>query len=665
MIRLKITSIFNQSTIYLIFLILFILSFFSYWLIFLMLVLIIKFRNRFNLYLLFTLISIFSFSYYNKVNNVNNLVNDYKFVVEKHLKENDEYIIINNFKRYRLRTNVELTEGQIIVIKDEATSYRKNTRPFSFNNYHYNLGLNIFGYYRNPKLELTSDFSNIIKIRTILNNKFSNFNWYFNRDYTYQSELNYLFLFVCSTFSLNIIYKIFRKCLFYLDISNNRQNLIIVITHLFLTFIFTHIILVFYLIYLIFKTLINYYHLDVLKIDQYSLVVLFILLINPTIIFNFSLLIYLLIIYANLLLKRRYLTSLMILPFHFLWYQGINLVSIFIVLFLKEFKVFGLILLFLSFFISSDFLVLNLNIFNKVLNQISMVIPLIPYVNVSNNFFIYFYAIIIITHFFKLKYHYLIIILTLYLTINLVLIRPPHNRLYFLDVGQGNASIYLYKNEVIGIDCYDGVDEFLTNHKLKLDYLIITHNDYDHMRELPLLITKHSPILIVSENSSLSNINYYRKIKIGNNNADVLSDLDILFFPHSKASNENDNSLVFKINNSNSSLLFTGDISENREKLLIEKYGKSIKTNGLVIAHHGSNTSSSFEFLKYIDVNYALISVGYQNSYGMPSNNVIKRLDELQIKTYRTDHDGTIIVDFMNSDYKIKKVYKPYFKVGF
>ena len=94
----------------------------------------------------------------------------------------------------------------------------------------------------------------------------------------------------------------------------------------------------------------------------------------------------------------------------------------------------------------------------------------------------------------------------------------------------------------------------------------------------------------------------------------------------------NNNALVSKLKYNNFSILFTGDIEEEAEKVLISKYvdRNTLKSTVLKVAHHGSKSSSSEEFLKLVQTKIALIDVGENNTFGHPNNDVIERLDKLR-----------------------------------
>lgn len=121
----------------------------------------------------------------------------------------------------------------------------------------------------------------------------------------------------------------------------------------------------------------------------------------------------------------------------------------------------------------------------------------------------------------------------------------------------------------------------------------------------------------------------------------------------------NNNSIVAKIIYKNFSILLTGDIEKIAEKQILYEYQNNteiLKANCLKIAHHGSQSSSTEEFLNTVSPKISLIGVGEQNKFGHPNIEVIERLKLIGTKIYRTDKDGeiTIIID-RKGRMKIKK----------
>lgn len=94
-------------------------------------------------------------------------------------------------------------------------------------------------------------------------------------------------------------------------------------------------------------------------------------------------------------------------------------------------------------------------------------------------------------------------------------------------------------------------------------------------------------------------------------------------------------------------MLFTGDIENEAESALVEKYKnnkKILKSTVLKVAHHGAETSSIQNILDLVSPKISLIGVGRNNNYGHPSKSVIDRLNKLNSRVYRTDRDGEIII---------------------
>lgn len=120
----------------------------------------------------------------------------------------------------------------------------------------------------------------------------------------------------------------------------------------------------------------------------------------------------------------------------------------------------------------------------------------------------------------------------------------------------------------------------------------------------------------------------------------------------------NNNSLVCKIVYKNFSILCTGDIEEIAEKAILSKYKENLdilKSDVLKVAHHGSKTSSTLEFLNAVEPKYAIIGVGENNKFGHPSNNTIQNLKMKDVEIYRTDEMGEIVITTDGKKVKIKK----------
>lgn len=121
----------------------------------------------------------------------------------------------------------------------------------------------------------------------------------------------------------------------------------------------------------------------------------------------------------------------------------------------------------------------------------------------------------------------------------------------------------------------------------------------------------------------------------------------------------NNNSLVCKLNYKNFSMLFTGDIENQTERILVSKYKNTNILNSeiLKVGHHGSKTSSNEEFLALIKPKIALIGVEKNNKFGHPNLEVLERLNKFNCKVYRTDNNGEISIIIKDKDrIKVNKV---------
>ncbi|WP_372857524.1 DNA internalization-related competence protein ComEC/Rec2 [Pseudoalteromonas sp.] len=121
--------------------------------------------------------------------------------------------------------------------------------------------------------------------------------------------------------------------------------------------------------------------------------------------------------------------------------------------------------------------------------------------------------------------------------------------------------------------------------------------------------------------------------------------LSIQTFAKEEFNNSNDNSCVVKISSANHSVLLTGDISKARESKLIKK-GDDLQSTVLLSPHHGSDSSSSVEFIKAVNPTFVIHSSAYQGQWQFPSKAVVKRYSEIHAKQYSTGDVGQIRVDF-------------------
>ena len=266
---------------------------------------------------------------------------------------------------------------------------------------------------------------------------------------------------------------------------------------------------------------------------------------------------------------------------------------------------------------------------------------------------------------------------------------PRDIQINFVDVGQGDSTFIITpKNKTILIDgggsntgSFDVGENTLLPYILdkgynKIDLMIISHFDSDHVGGLLTILEeiKVEKILIAKQEEQSENYKRFLNIVkeknipviIGKEGDKINIEKDLyldILFPESEQIEENvinNNSLVFNMHYNNFSMLFTGDIEEIAEKRIIEITNKSrLKADIIKIPHHGSKTSSTRELLERVLPKIALIGVGKDNLFGHPSSETIDKLDELEIKTYRTDINGEIMINVNKSGIRrIRTIYK-------
>lgn len=301
-------------------------------------------------------------------------------------------------------------------------------------------------------------------------------------------------------------------------------------------------------------------------------------------------------------------------------------------------------------YISSLFSSMNLNI---VMIKPSLIV-------------IFIYYLFIILFFLNKKIIiYLTILLLIHYNYNFIF---PSSYLIMLDVGIGDSFFLYHNNKSILIDTGGNNYEIAKNITIpvlkgygirKIDLLILTHGDYDHMGEAINLVKNYKVdkvVLNCGEFNELeselinvlnkNNIRYYSCIDELNIGADKL-----YFLNTKNYKNENDNSIVIYTEISNYKFLFMGDAGIKREKDILDKYNL-YSIDFLKVGHHGSNTSSSKDFINVTKPKYSLISVGKNNRYGHPKDEVLKTL--MNSKIYRIDLDGSIEIKLNKNGYKIR-----------
>ena len=226
----------------------------------------------------------------------------------------------------------------------------------------------------------------------------------------------------------------------------------------------------------------------------------------------------------------------------------------------------------------------------------------------------------------------------------------------FIDVGQADSILVRNQDKVMIIDAGtneegETVVNYLKNLGItKIDYLIGTHPHEDHIGGLDDVINNfdigqiYMPKIetttktfedvldaIENKNLTITAPNKGDKIELGQAVGEFMTE------PILDKDNLNVSSLVLRLEFGNTSYLFMGDAEEENEETIHWP-----KTDVLKVGHHGSSTSSSESFLEQVQPQYAVIMAGKDNSYGLPKQETIDKLNNIGCEIYRTDEDGTI-----------------------
>jgi len=277
------------------------------------------------------------------------------------------------------------------------------------------------------------------------------------------------------------------------------------------------------------------------------------------------------------------------------------------------------------------------------------------------------------------------IILSVMLLIIIVQILYPvaDLKVTFINVGEGDCILIEAPNKINILIDGGGTpqSDFDVGSKIvvpylrrkginEIDLLILTHPDLDHLEGLLSVLMAFKVDIVLDSGLPCDSSQYkefislilkkgipYHQAKAGdnfifNNSLEMFLLNPMYNSDFSKDSDFNNASIVVKLFYKNADFLFTGDIEEAAEnKLLV--WQNILQSDILKVGHHGSATSTNVEFLDKVDPSIAVITVG-KNSFGHPSQKVIERLEDRNIKIYRTDENGTIIIRTNGQEYWIK-----------
>ncbi|URZ04189.1 ComEC/Rec2 family competence protein [Clostridium felsineum] len=233
-------------------------------------------------------------------------------------------------------------------------------------------------------------------------------------------------------------------------------------------------------------------------------------------------------------------------------------------------------------------------------------------------------------------------------------------KVHYIDVGQGDSILIQDGNKNMLIDTgtnesQNSLVNYLKDQGIKeINYMVLTHPHEDHIGGADKVI-KNFIVDNIYMNNVSTNTKTFRDLiyamkdkglkanepeqenfKIGKADCNIYGPIN------PTKGDLNTYSIIVKVTYGQNKFLFTGDTQSSNERDMINK-GYDLKCDVLKIAHHGSRTSSTNEFLDYVNPKYAVISCGKNNDYGHPHKVTVEKLKARNLPLYRTDENGTII----------------------
>ena len=245
---------------------------------------------------------------------------------------------------------------------------------------------------------------------------------------------------------------------------------------------------------------------------------------------------------------------------------------------------------------------------------------------------------------------------------------------YFLDIGQGDSALIICDGKAMLIDGGPGgasrkVYSFLEAHGVsRLDYIVASHADADHVGGLSAALNYASvdtALCTVTSHNTKTFCNFVKYLKKQNVEITVPDAGDefslgsarcTVIGPKQGETYSDNTSLIIRVEYGETSFLFTGDAEYQDEQAAIES-GFELSSTVLKVGHHGSSSSSSYEFLQAVKPEYAVISVAGDNSYGHPTSRSLSQLQGVGAKVLRTDMQGDIhcTSDGASVEFDVKK----------
>lgn len=376
------------------------------------------------------------------------------------------------------------------------------------------------------------------------------------------------------------------------------------------------------LLFLIIDFILSFFEVD--NINNLSIKIIVITLIDINLFLNYSILLTLIFsyIYKSNYYKSKFLIGLV----QSFFFGQVNIFSCLVYNWYLNIRIFIFIISLLSFVCP-----LILPIYLIVMKVLSCIIYIFL-ISIRGKISIITLMILLIGYLFGIKKDYQLYLLLL---MCLLTLNNPIKHVTFIDVGQGDAALISNLNYKILIDTGSAYNY----HKLKktlyeegvytLDYLLISHNDEDHCGNVDNLLNDFKVKNIVYEKGDIAYKDLY------------FNCLDVGIFD-----NDNDNSVVYYLDINDYSFLFTGDISKNVERLIVNRYA-IYKVNCLKVSHHGSATGTSSYFVGKILPDYAIISTN--GKYNHPHKETLDTLNSYLVDILITKELGNIKFNFIGN----------------
>lgn len=606
------------------------------------------------------------------------------FLIYKYIKNS------NDLKEY---DSIDLGNSINIVGSLEEIDELHNFYSFSYKKYLNNKDI----YYKvvAKKIKITEKNTNIIYfVRNALYNYFATFNAKIvpylkvfilgnKDDLSYQLKKNIQSLGLTHLFSLSgtHLFLVFTSISF-LNKSKKRYINIILILIYFLI-VENSVSLSRSLLFLYLRQINSTLHFNLSPFKLIIIALIVLLNINPSYLFDIGFLYSFtistgLILYYEKRKKRKGLIKLLetsviaflfSLPISLYNFSSINILSIFynlIYVSLVSFILFPMAFLVILLPFLTDIYYVIIELFEESINLFSNISFNLIFRRVSFIIYIIYMLLIFIAIYHKKALYILLMMLIPHYFYNNIF---SVDKVYMLDVGQGDSFLFISNNQTLlldtggsassSLDSYsigDDICDFLRKIGIKkIDIVLNSHGDVDHIGEY-FKIAEYYPITNLYLNSNSFNSLEKRAVSLAETKKTIVRKLlrDDYFqlgnftfrILNDTYQEENDASTVLFVNIDKFTLLFMGDASRRSEQNILSNYDLP-QIDILKVGHHGSNTSSSKNFISAIKPKYSLISVGKGNRYGHPKREVLKNLESSKI--YRTDKDGSVMFEIKNN----------------